>query len=42
MRGYAKYVLQGGSDIEKRELLECLKSKIILKNESIYLGNSTT
>ena len=35
IRGYAKYVLKEGSDMEKRELLGCLKSKIILKNKKI-------
>lgn len=37
IRNYAKYILRGGSDIEKRELLSCLKSKIFLDNGSIYL-----
>jgi DNA invertase Pin-like site-specific DNA recombinase len=35
IRNYAKYILQEGSDIEKRELLGCLKRKILLKNEVI-------
>lgn len=39
IRGYAKYVLKEGTDAEKRELLACLKSKIILKQKQIYLGN---
>jgi site-specific DNA recombinase len=39
MRGYAKYVLKEGTDAEKRELLACLKSKIVLKQKQIYLGN---
>ena len=38
IRGYAKYVLKEGSDIEKRELLGCLKSKILLKNKEISLS----
>ncbi len=38
VRGYAKYVLKEGSDIEKRELLGCLKSKILLNNKIISLG----
>ena len=38
VRGYAKYVLKEGSDIEKRELLSCLKSKILLNNKIISLG----
>jgi len=35
VRNYAKYVLAEGTKEEKRELLECLKSKIFLKNRSI-------
>jgi len=38
IRGYAKYVLKEGSDIEKRELLSCLKSKILLSNKKISLS----
>lgn len=37
VRGYAKYVLKEGSDIEKRELLGCLKSRICLANKKITL-----
>ena len=37
IRGYAKYVLKEGSDIEKRELLGCLRSKICLANKKITL-----
>jgi len=37
VRGYARYVLKEGSDIEKRELLSCLKSKICLANKKISL-----
>jgi DNA invertase Pin-like site-specific DNA recombinase len=37
VRGYAKYVLKEGTDIEKRELLGCLKSKICLANKKISL-----
>jgi hypothetical protein len=37
IRDYAKYVLMEGINIEKRELLSCLKSKIILQNNQIYL-----
>jgi DNA invertase Pin-like site-specific DNA recombinase len=36
-RNYAKYILKEGSIFEKRELLSCLKSKLILKNKKIYL-----
>ncbi len=38
IRNYAKYVLTGTNDTEKRELLGCLKSRIILKEKTIYLG----
>ncbi len=37
IRGYAKYILKEGNDIEKRELLGCLKSKICLANKGITL-----
>jgi DNA invertase Pin-like site-specific DNA recombinase len=37
IRNYAKYVLQEGEDIQKRELLGCLKSKIILREKKICL-----
>jgi DNA invertase Pin-like site-specific DNA recombinase len=37
IRGYAKYILQEGEDIQKRELLGCLKSKICLANKKITL-----
>ena len=38
IRGYARYVLRDGSDIEKRELLGCLRSKICLSNKKITLS----
>lgn len=37
MRKYARYVLQEGSVVEKRELLGNLKSQLLLKNKKIYL-----
>jgi len=37
IRNYAKYVLKESPDVEKRELLSCLKSKILLSNKSILL-----
>ena len=37
IRNYAKYLLRDGSDTEKRELLGCIKSKIFIKNKSIYI-----
>lgn len=38
IRNYAKYILREGQDVEKRELLGCLKSKILLKNKVIALS----
>ncbi len=38
IRNYAKYILRDGQDIEKRVLLGCLKSKIILRNKQIVLS----
>lgn len=37
IRNYAKYVLREGADIEKRELLGCLKSKLFLANKELSL-----
>ena len=37
IRHYAKYVLQKGKDIDKRELLSCLRGEILLENKSIEL-----
>lgn len=37
IRGYAKYVLKEGSNLEKREILGCLKSKILLSQKKISL-----
>jgi DNA invertase Pin-like site-specific DNA recombinase len=39
IRNYAKYILREGQDVEKRELLGCLKSKIILDNKKIRIEN---
>ena len=38
IRNYAKYILKEGSTIEKRELLDCLKSKIFMKSKKLYLS----
>lgn len=38
IRNYTKYILKQGTDLEKREILGCLKNKIILKNKNISLG----
>lgn len=35
IRDYAKYILASGTNFEKRELLGCLKTKIIVKNKQI-------
>jgi len=35
LKSYAKYVLEDGSNKEKRELLRCLKIKLYLKNKTI-------
>jgi len=37
IKNYAKYILREGQDIEKRELLGCLKSKIKISNKIISL-----
>ncbi len=37
LRNYAKYILREGKDIEKRELLGCLKDKVKLSNKQISL-----
>ena len=38
IRNYAKYLLQEGKDAEKRELLSCLKGKIVLEKKKISLS----
>ncbi len=38
IRDYAKFILKDGTIEEKRELLTCFKSKIILKDKNIYLN----
>lgn len=35
MRTYAKYLLREGSIVEKRELLGCMKSKLVLKEKTV-------
>ena len=37
VRNYAKYILREGQIHEKRELLECLKSKLVLAHKLIVL-----
>lgn len=38
IRNYAKYILREGSDIEKRELLGCFKSKLMINNKLVSLA----
>ena len=38
IRSYAKYVLQEGEDMQKRELLGCLKGKIVLSKKKIHIN----
>jgi len=38
VRNYAKYLLKEGTLVEKRELLSCLKSKLMLKDKKISLA----
>ena len=38
VRNYAEYLLKEGTLMEKRELLSCLKSKLILKDKKISLS----
>lgn len=37
VRNYAKYILREGSNLEKRELLGCFKSKLNLSNKKVSL-----
>ena len=39
LKKYAKYLLQEGSPSEKRELLENLRNRLILKDRQIFLDN---
>ncbi len=38
IRKYAKYLLQNGSAAEKRELLEHLRNRIVMKDKKIMLA----
>lgn len=40
IRNYAKYLLNEGTISEKRELLSCLKSRVILKDRKVSLGQN--
>jgi len=35
MKNYAKYVLREGAIIEKRQILGCLESRLVMKNKKI-------
>lgn len=37
IKNYAKYILKDGTDVEKRELLSCLKNKISLNEKLISI-----
>ncbi len=37
VRGYAKYVLKNGTAEEKRELLSCLKSRLVMNDGKLRL-----
>ncbi|MFA5080046.1 MAG: recombinase family protein [Candidatus Paceibacterota bacterium] len=41
IRNYAKYILKEGENIEKRELLQCFKNKIILNNKNISINKDS-
>lgn len=38
IRNYAKYLLAEGTDVEKRELISCFKSRLLLANKIITLA----
>jgi hypothetical protein len=42
IRNYAKYLLRERADVEKRELLGCLKSRIHLKQKILMLESSVS
>lgn len=37
IRNYVKYILRTGKEVEKREIIGCFKSKILLKNKKVGL-----
>jgi hypothetical protein len=37
IRNYAKHVLRGGTILEKRELLSCLRSKVVMNNKEVRI-----
>ena len=38
LKNYTKYILTDGSLLEKRELMACLKSKLVLKDKQIIVS----
>ena len=38
IRNYAKYLLREGTIFEKRELLSCLRSKLLMRNKQITIA----
>lgn len=41
LRAYAKYVLQGGTKEEKREILQFVTGELFLKNKKVYIERKT-
>jgi len=37
IRNYTKYILRDGSNLEKRELLGCINSKLVLQQKVLTL-----
>jgi len=42
LRNYAKYLLKDGSLLEKRSLLSCLKSRLVMKNKKVKLDKQSS
>jgi len=42
IKNYAKYILLKGNILEKRELLTCIKSQLVLANKKVVLENKPT
>lgn len=40
IKNYAKYILRDGQIFEKRELLECLKTKIVLNSKNLSIASA--
>lgn len=39
LKTYIKYLLKEGSIAEKREILSCLKSKLVMRNKKLEASN---